>query len=79
MHLLMKSTSNKKLSQLPIKNNASSLRMVYKNEEVISETANAIIEKEKSGCQTQAFCKKSHSRCLMIISSNAKTMIRCKL
>ncbi len=51
----MKSTSNKKLSQLPVTNDASSLRMVYKNEEVINENAIAIVEKEKSGLPNQSF------------------------
>ena len=33
----MKNNSNKKLHQLPAPNESSSLRMVYKNEEVINE------------------------------------------
>jgi hypothetical protein len=37
----MKDNSTKQLQQLPAPDESSSLRMVYKNEEVIHETSNA--------------------------------------
>jgi hypothetical protein len=53
----MKSTSNKKLSQLPASNDASSLRMVFKNEEVINETTSVATEKEKAVAKPKLFVK----------------------
>jgi hypothetical protein len=55
----MKSTINKKIRQLPATNDASSLRMVYKNEEIINDPANAVIEKEKAINKTRLFVKES--------------------
>jgi hypothetical protein len=53
----MKSTSNKKHSQLPVNIDASSLRMVFKNEEVINETTHATTEKEKAVAKPKLFIK----------------------
>ena len=52
----MKSTS-KKLSQLPATNDASALRMVFKNEEVINETSHVTAEKEKPVAKPRLFVK----------------------
>lgn len=52
----MKSTSNKKQSLLPVINDSSSLRMVFKNEEVINETANGHVE-EKVIAKPKLFVK----------------------
>ncbi|MCS3795983.1 hypothetical protein [Niastella sp. OAS944] len=52
----MKSTSNKKQSLLPVINESSSLRMVFKNEEVINETANGHVE-EKVIAKPKLFVK----------------------
>lgn len=49
----MKNNSNKKLHQLPAPNESSSLRMVYKNEDVINDV-NTTAGKEKSAYQTKA-------------------------
>lgn len=40
----MKSNSNKKLAKVPVSDESSLLRMVYKNEEVINEEENAFPE-----------------------------------
>ncbi|HEY1200985.1 MAG TPA: hypothetical protein VGE79_08395 [Niastella sp.] len=52
----MKSTSNKKQSLLPVMNDSSSLRMVFKNEEVINETAIGHVE-EKVIAKPKLFVK----------------------
>jgi hypothetical protein len=52
----MKSTSNKKESLLPALNDSSTLRMVFKNEEVINETAIVNIE-EKVIAKPKLFVK----------------------
>lgn len=52
----MKSTSNKKQSLLPAISDSSSLRMVFKNEEVINETAIVSIE-EKVIAKPKLFVK----------------------
>lgn len=52
----MKST-NKKPSQLPAANDASALRMVFKNEDVINETADVTTEKEKAVIKPRLFVK----------------------
>ena len=49
----MKNNSNKKLHQLPASNESSSLRMVYKNEEIINDV-DKTAGKEKSASQTKA-------------------------
>ena len=49
----MKNNSNKKLHQLPAPNESSSLRMVYKNEDVINDV-NKPAGKEKNASQTKA-------------------------
>lgn len=54
----MKSTSNKKQSLLPAISDSSSLRMVFKNEEVINETAIVSIE-EKVIAKPKLFVKES--------------------
>ncbi|OQP49266.1 hypothetical protein [Niastella populi] len=53
----MKSTSNKKLSQLPASSDVSSLRMVFINEEVINDTAIAATENEKVVVKPKLFVK----------------------
>lgn len=52
----MKSISNKKQSLLPAISDSSSLRMVFKNEEVINETAIVSIE-EKVIAKPKLFVK----------------------
>jgi hypothetical protein len=52
----MKSTSNKKENLLPAINESSTLRMVFKNEEVINETVNTTIE-EKVIAKPRLFVK----------------------
>jgi hypothetical protein len=52
----MKSTSNKKQSLLPTVSDSSNLRMVFKNEEVINETAVVSIE-EKVIAKPKLFVK----------------------
>ena len=52
----MKSTSNKKQSLLPAINESSNLRMVFKNEEVINETAVVSME-EKVIAKPKLFVK----------------------
>lgn len=52
----MKSTSNKKQSLLPAISDSSTLRMVFKNEEVINETAIVSIE-EKVIAKPKLFVK----------------------
>ena len=52
----MKSTSNKKQSLLPAIDGSSTLRMVFKNEEVINETVNGNIE-EKVIAKPRLFVK----------------------
>lgn len=52
----MKSTSNKKQSLLPVIDESSALRMVFKNEEVINETAHGHVE-EKIIARPKLFVK----------------------
>ena len=52
----MKSTSNKKQSLLPAISDSSTLRMVFKNEEVINETATSQVE-EKVIAKPKLFVK----------------------
>lgn len=52
----MKSTSNKKQILLPVNNDSSSLRIIFKNEEVINETANGHVE-EKVIAKPKLFVK----------------------
>lgn len=52
----MKSTSNKKQSLLPAISDSSTLRMVFKNEEVINETAIISLE-EKVIAKPKLFVK----------------------
>jgi hypothetical protein len=52
----MKSTSNKKESLLPAISDSSTLRMVFKNEEVINETAVVSME-EKVIAKPKLFVK----------------------
>jgi predicted Holliday junction resolvase-like endonuclease len=52
----MKENSNKQLKQLPAPDESSSLRMVYKNEEVIHERSNAA-GKEEATRKSKGFNK----------------------